>query len=429
MKNIENESMSNAKFRVFIFCSIIMCSLFLMGLPLQACTAESEKGVYAKKGIEIEEKANAINGSDVVKKIDSGKRVDPDKKKFDEKMAERFALLALECVHKEYPNKIGHVLQSDEDVLPPRKLTPVFYGCFDWHSAVHGHWLLVRLTRLFPDAPFAQNARIVLAQSLTPENVSAEVRYLEGEGRRSFERPYGLAWLLQLSAELREWKDPQAESWNRILSPLEEAAVSRLREWLPKLSYPVRSGEHSQTAFAFGLVLDWARATGNLEMSKLLESRIRYLYLKDKSCPLEYEPSGQDFLSPCLAEADLIRRVLSPSDFASWLSDFLPDIPHDGSDSWIQPAVVTDPTDGKIVHLDGLNLSRAWMLEGIAAGLPEGDPRLPALFAAAETHTKSGLQSVTGEHYEGGHWLASFAIYLMTERGLPEKEERVDQQR
>ena len=352
------------------------------------------------------------------------------RERLDEDTAGKFAALVLDCVHREYPNKIGHVLQSDKDVLPPRKLTPAFYGCFDWHSAVHGHWLLARLARLFPDAPFAMKAKRALARSLTMDNIAAEVRYLEGKGRGTFERPYGLAWLLQLAAELREWDEPQAKSWQQALSPLEKTAVSRLKEWLPKLSYAVRSGEHSQTAFAFGLALDWARTAGNPKMSRLLESRIRDLYLEDRDCPLGYEPSGQDFLSPCLAEADLMRRILTPSDFVAWLGAFLPGIPLDGSDSWLQPAVVTDPSDGKIVHLDGLNLSRAWMLEGIAAGLPVKDPRVPALSASAAVHAASGLRSVTGKHYEGGHWMASFAVYLMTERGLPgarvEKREETD---
>jgi hypothetical protein len=407
MKIIINASKSESLFKIIILW------IFFMGLALPAFPADTEERKEVEKRTAAAEKTE--------KNEDEGK-------KFAEKTARKFASLALECVHKEYPNKIGHVLQSDKDVMPPRKLTPSFYGCFDWHSAVHGHWLLVRLTRLFPTAPFAQNARKAFALSLTPDNIAAEVRYLKGEGRKSFERPYGLAWLLQLSTELRGWDDPQAEKWKRALLPLEETAVSRLREWLPKLSYAVRSGEHSQTAFAFGLALDWSRTASNSEMSKLLESRIRDLYLKDRDCPMEYEPSGQDFLSPCLAEADLMRRILSSSEFAKWLDAFLPDIPLNGSDKWIQPAVVTDPTDGKIVHLDGLNLSRAWMLEGIAAGLPEEDSRLSALLSAAATHAESGLRSVTGEHYEGGHWLASFAVYLMTERGLPDKQENIDPQ-
>ncbi len=348
----------------------------------------------------------------------SGAYADDTGVRIDEKTAAKFAELALSCVHKEYPNKISHVLRGDSDVLAPRKLTPAFYGCFDWHSAVHGHWLLVRLTRLFPDAEFSKRARQELARSFTEKNIANEVEYMKTVGRASFERPYGLAWLLQLAAELREWDDPQGKKWAATMKPLEEAVIERLKEWLPKLSHPIRSGEHSQTAFALGLVLDWARVAGEDEVLTLLESRIRDLYLNDVECPIHYEPSGEDFLSPCFAEADLIRRILTPSMFALWLDKFLPEIPVDGNDGWLKPAVVTDPTDGKLVHLDGLNLSKAWMLEGIASGLPEDDARPPALRAAAKAHASSGLRSVTGEHYEGGHWLASFAVYLTTERGL-----------
>jgi hypothetical protein len=336
----------------------------------------------------------------------------------DAATAARFAELALSCVHKEYPNKIAHVLSGDVDVKPPRELTPSFYGCYDWHSAVHGHWLLARLARQFPDAPFAAKARAALDRSLTPQNIAVEVRYLQGTGRTTFERPYGLAWLLQLAAELREWNDPQARRWAETLDPLAKASAERIRTWAPKLSFPIRTGEHNQTAFGFGLILDWARSTGDRETAALLEGRIRDLYLKDKDCPIEYEPSGEDFLSPCLGEADLIRRILPPEAFAEWLSAFLPNIPKDGQGTWLAPGVVTDPTDGKLAHLDGLNLSRAWMLEGIAASLPAGDARVGALRAAAAAHRESGLRSVTGEHYEGGHWLGSFATYLVTGRGL-----------
>jgi Protein of unknown function (DUF2891) len=339
--------------------------------------------------------------------------------RFDAAAASRFATLALDCVHKEYPNKIAHVLNSDEDVQPPRVLTPAFYGCYDWHSSVHGHWLLVRLARTFPDAPFAAAARTALGQSLTPEHIAGEVKYLGGAGRASFERPYGLAWLLQLGAELREWNDPQAKAWAATLRPLEDAAGARLREWLPKLSKPIRIGEHDQTAFSFGLILDWARTAGDRATEDLIVGRIRDFYLEDKGCPLSWEPSGQDFLSPCLAEADVMRRVLPPAEYGTWLTAFLPTIPKDGTGAWLAPAVVTDPGDPKLAHLDGLNLSRAWMLAGIAAGLPARDARLPALQAAAVRHREAGLRAVTGEHYEGGHWLGSFAVYLTTGRGLP----------
>jgi hypothetical protein len=343
---------------------------------------------------------------------------------FDAAAAGRFAGLALACVHQEYPNKIGHVLASDDDVAPPRQLTPAFFGCYDWHSSVHGHWLLARLARLFPDQPYAAAARAALARSLTAGNVAAEVAYVAGPGRVSFERPYGLAWLLQLAAELREWDDPDARRWLAALAPLERVAAERFADWLPKLTHPIRTGEHSQTAFAFGLARDWAAAAGDDAMLELLDERIRALYLADRGCPLAYEPSGEDFLSPCLAEADLVRRVLQPGDYAAWLGAFLPQVPLGGPGDagdgagWLVPAVVTDPTDPKLAHLDGLNLSRAWMLEGILAGLPRHDPRGPALAAAAEAHRASGLAAVTGEHYEGGHWLGSFATYLTTGRGL-----------
>jgi hypothetical protein len=342
----------------------------------------------------------------------------------DAATAGRFAELALACVHREYPNKIAHVLAGDEDVAPPRVLTPAFYGCYDWHSSVHGHWLLARVARLFPEAGFADRARSALAVSLTAEHLAAELRYLEGEGRISFERPYGLAWLLQLAAELREWAvdgSPGADdaaTWADRLAPLEALVAERLADWLPKLSHPIRVGEHSQTAFALGLVLDWARVAGDADMEALITARSRDWYAADRACPLAYEPSGHDFLSPCVAEADLMRRVMAPDVFAVWLDGFLPGIPADGSPGWLRPEVVTDPADPKLAHLDGLNLSRAWMLEGIAAGLPPGDARGPAIAASAAAHAEAGLRSVTGEHYEGGHWLGSFATYLVSGRGL-----------
>ncbi len=340
---------------------------------------------------------------------------------FDINAAERFANLALACVHKEYPNKLAHSLNSDADVAPPRKLTPAFYGCYDWHSSVHGHWLLARLVRTFPNAGFAAPAREALRQSLTAENIAQEAAYVRGEGRASFERPYGLAWLLQLVAELHEWDDPEAHDLAANLHPLEVAALGRLNDWLPKLSYPVRIGEHAQTAFALGLMLDYARATGNAKFAGLLESKARQFYLADKQCPLAYEPSGEDFLSPCLGEADVMRRVLPSGEFAGWLRSFLPQISDVENDGWLQPVVSPDPSDPKLAHLDGLNLSRAWMLEGIAASLPKTDKRLPAILSAAREHRRAGLAAVTGKHYEGGHWLGSYAVYLVTRRGISQK--------
>jgi hypothetical protein len=256
-----------------------------------------------------------------------------------------------------------------------------------------------------------------LAKSLTAANLQAEARYLRKKGRESFERPYGLAWLLQLSAELHEWDDPQARIWARAIEPLELEAVARLQSWLPKLSHPVRTGEHSQTAFGLGLVLDWARSRGDARTEALVVDRARTYYGRDVACPLAYEPGGEDFLSPCLAEADLMRRVLGAAEFSPWFGKFLP-VPSDPSAELLRPAVATDRSDGKLAHLDGLNLSRAWMLEGIASALPAEDPRRGVLARTARAHSEAGLASVTGEHYEGGHWLGSFATYLVTKRGL-----------
>ena len=331
----------------------------------------------------------------------------------------RFAALALECVHREYPNKVAHVLERDADARPPRELTPVFWGCFDWHSSVHGHWLLARLARLEPEAEFAPSARAALARSFTVDGVAGELAYMEAPGREGFERPYGLAWLLQLGLELREWEDPDARAWSATLAPLEALAARRLVEWVPKLAYPIRGGEHFQTAFAFGLALDWARNAGDGELESVLVTATRRLYLADRDCPLAYEPSGHDFLSPCLAEADLLRRVLPADEFAAWLGGFMPQLPEDAGPEWLPVARVTDRVDGKLAHIDGLNLSRAWMLEGIAAALPAGDLRRISLRAAAAAHAAAGLEGVSGEHYSGGHWLGSFATYLLTGRGLP----------
>src|SRR5215831_14293244 len=242
---------------------------------------------------------------------------------FDQVEAARFARLALDCVHKEYPNKIAHSMNSDADVKPPRQLTPAFYGCYDWHSSVHGHWLLVRLVRLFPQAPFAGELRKALAESFTPGHIAQEVQYLNAEGRAAFERPYGLAWLLQLAAELKEWDDPQGKQWSSTLAPLEQAVVARISAWLPKLDNPIRVGEHNNTAFSMSLMLDYSRIASNAEFGKLVKDRAQHYYLKDQGCPVNYEPSGEDFLSPCLAEADLMRRVLTAGQFGTWFPAFM----------------------------------------------------------------------------------------------------------
>jgi hypothetical protein len=336
----------------------------------------------------------------------------------DTATASRFARLALDCVHREYPNKIAHVLNSAADAGTPAQLHPVFYGCFDWHSSVHGHWMLVRWLRLGA-LPDEMNAEITVAleRSFTPAGVASEVAYFEAENRKSYERPYGTAWFLQLMAELREWDDPRATAWRATLQPLEATIVRQTKAWLPNLLYPIRLGTHNQSMFAFGLMLDWARVAGDAELASLLWQKSRDFHLQDVACPLAYEPSGEDFLSPCLMEADLMRRVLPADEFPGWLDAFLPGIPRNGDGDWLEPGQVRDPTDGKLVHLDGVNLSRAWNLENIAAALPADDPRRASLQAAAKIHAEAGIANVSAEHYAGSHWLASFATYLVTRRG------------
>lgn len=333
-------------------------------------------------------------------------------------LAERFSALALACIHKEFPNKISRTTDNAEAIGRPKVIFPIFYGCFDWHSSVHGHWLLVRLLRVGPqDAPWRGEAVEKLNQSFTPEKLAGEVANFSRPARGSWERPYGLAWYLQLMTELREWDDPQAKKWLTILQPLEADIAVSLKDWLPKLAYPIRLGTHNQSAFAFGLMLDWARTSGDAELEHLIIERSRSFHMEDIDCPLAYEPSGEDFLSPCLMEADLMRRILPTEAFSTWLTHFMPQIPRDGSGDWLAPGIVKDPSDGKLVHLDGVNSSRAWNLYNIARALPEDDQRKAALVAAAEIHAREGVAAVSAEHYSGSHWLASFATYLMTDRG------------
>lgn len=344
----------------------------------------------------------------------------------------KFARLALDCVARQYPNKIAHVLSSGEDVKSPQELYPIFYGCFDWHSSVHGHWLLVRLWGRNDVPELDADIEALMDNSFTPEKVAVERQYFLGNDRDSFERPYGVAWYLQLMTELRDIskgsgaKAQKARKLMETMAPLEFVIIEKLKKWLPKLAYPVRIGTHNQTAFAFGLILDWERAGGDAGLGRLVRDKSLEFHRNDENCPLGYEPSGDDFLSPCLMEADLMRRILSQAEFSEWLSKFLPNIPEDGSGDWLKVGIVNDPSDGKLVHLHGVNLSRAWALDGIASALPEDDPRIASLEAAKKSHAKSGLESVSAEHYSGSHWLASFATYYITRRGVKVEPKSVE---
>ncbi len=335
-----------------------------------------------------------------------------------------FVDLATTAIQLEYPYHISLVAARDADLVPPRLATPVFRGAFDWHSAVHGHWTLARALRCCPDATWSAPVRTLLALQLTEQKLAAEEAFLRAPGREGFERPYGLAWLLQLAAECRGGANGQGanagafEFWAGVLAPLETIAATRLYAWLEKLPWPVRSGEHSQSAFALGLFHDWARDAGKPDLCTRIGERVVRLHGGDRAAPVRYEPSAHDFLSPILGAADLLRRVMPREEFGAWLGRYLPPPGDADLGRWLEPARTPDATDGKFAHLDGLNLSRAWMLEGVVAGLDESHPHRAMLAGAAARHRDSGLAGARSTHYAGSHWLGSFATYLVTRRGL-----------
>lgn len=331
--------------------------------------------------------------------------------------ASHFAELALHGIHREYPNKLDHVINGDGDLQSPRALHPAFYGCFDWHSSVHGHWMLVRLLRLLPDWPDAPVVRSALAQNLTQENLQAELAYLQGPNRRSFERTYGWAWLLKLAEELNTWDDDQGLEWARYLQPLARAFADLYLDFLPRQTYPIRVGTHPNTAFGLAFALDYARTMGHSELETLVLDRAIHYFFRDEDISARWEPNGADFFSPSLIEADLMRRVLPSADFAPWFGRFLPSIAEGQPANLLTPAHVSDRTDPQIVHLDGLNLTRAWCMKAVAAALPEDNPARLVLIEAAEKHAQVSLPHVASGDYMGEHWLASFAVYMLTVDG------------
>ena len=334
-----------------------------------------------------------------------------------------FVRMAREAIHREFPAVLILSLRSPEELALPRQVTPAFWGSYDWHSAVHGHWTLVRALRREPDAAWADEVRAALSLTLTRDTLAAEHAFVAA--RPGFERPYGLAWLLQLAAEVRGLEHDggadaaRAREWRAALEPLESLAVERLVTWAGRLPYPVRSGEHAQSAFAMGLALDWARQTAQESFEAALTDQALRLHRDDADAPIAYEPSGQDFLSPVLGVADLMRRVMPRPTFTNWLHRYLPE-PNDARvATWLEPVTPPDRADGKFAHLDGLNLSRAWMIEGVVSALPVGHEWYSLLERAAARHAQAGLEATrAGTDWMGTHWLASFAVYLVTRRGL-----------
>lgn len=323
-------------------------------------------------------------------------------------LASRYASIALGHLTREYPHKLDHVMAGPDDVRGPRELHPIFYGSFDWHSCVHGYWLLARLLRLFPDSAEGRSIRALFDAQLTPEKVGTELAYLQRPFSRSFERPYGWAWLLMLQAELARG----AGGWATALLPLAQAFAERFHEFLPKADYPIRTGTHFNTAFALALALEYGETSGDQQLAALCAETARRWYGQDRDCQA-WEPSGDDFLSSALMEAECMRRVLPSGEFQPWFAAFLPDLAREQPVTLFHPARVSDRSDGKIAHLAGLNLSRAWCWRSLAADLPDADPRRAVINAAAARHLEASLPHVAGD-YMGEHWLATFALLALT---------------
>ena len=321
--------------------------------------------------------------------------------------ANRLLQLPIHCVNTEYPNKLNQTIGGDEDLKSPKELHPTFYGCFDWHSSVHGHWSLVSLLKKFPNLKDASKTKEILLTSISKENIEKEVAYFNKKYNKSYERTYGWAWLLKLAEELHTWNDPIAKELEQNLQPLTDLMVQKYIEFLPRLKYPIRVGEHSNTAFGLAFAWDYVNTIGDKKILKIINNSAKNYFMNDKNCPISWEPSGFDFLSACLQEAAIMKRVLPKNEFKNWLSEFLPKLKD--KDFKLAVGEVSDRTDGKLVHLDGVNFSRAWCLNKIANDLPEYNH----LKNVANKHINYSLPNVVGDNYEGGHWLGSFAIYAL----------------
>ena len=324
--------------------------------------------------------------------------------------ANRLAKLPLHCMQVEYPNKLNQTLENETYLKGPKALHPAFYGCFDWHSSVHGHWMLVSLLRQFPELENAAKIRQKLSENLSLTNIQTEVDYFSMPQNSSFERTYGWAWVLKLAEEIHLWDDPLARELENNLQPLTDLMVEKYLEFLPKLIYPIRVGEHSNIAFGLSLAYDYAQTLENSGLKNLIQTRALDWFEKDVICPLEWEPSGFDFLSPCFQELDIMRKVLDKDAFKLWLAAFMPEL--STKDFSLEPGKVSDRTDGKLVHLDGLNFSRAWVMYGLIKDFPS---EYGHLMKIANEHIEYSLPSIVDDNYEGTHWLGSFAIYALQE--------------
>ena len=327
--------------------------------------------------------------------------------------ASHLASLPLKCMQTAFPYKTGVVYPDTTLLIKPKDYHPAFYGCFDWHSSVHGHWMLIRLMKLYPNMPEAKEIKLKLSQSLSAENIRTEIKIFQMKENKGFERTYGWAWLLQLQNELLSWDDPFAKQLSENIAPLAQQISSMYLDYLPKMNYPVRAGEHSNLAFGLALAWDYSLVAKDEPLKQSIKSTAVRFYAHDKGCPLDWEPGGSDFLSPCLQEADLMWRILPKGDYQLWIEKFIPSLL---SKKYIlKPGEVNDRTDGKLVHLDGLNLSRAWCLYGIAKHYPKEKKLLHSI---ANEHLKAALPNIVSGDYMGEHWLASFAVYALTMQTL-----------
>ena len=366
--------------------------------------------IACKGDPEVKEASEIESDSIKEKSILSGDLLGEDRVEFTVKEANNLAELPLNCINTQYPNKLGQTLENKEAIGEPQELHPAFYGCFDWHSSVHAHWSMVSLLKQFPDLKKAETIREKLKESLSAENIQGEIDYFKREQSDSFERTYGWAWLLKLAEEIETWNDPLADELGKNLAPLTELIVKKYIEFLPKLNYPIRVGEHSNTAFGLSFAYDYANAVEHTELKELISERAKDFYLSDNNCPLTWEPGGFDFLSPCLEEVSIMSRVLPKNAFEMWLEDFLPQLKSEDFD--VEVGEVSDRTDGKLVHLDGLNFSRAWVFYGLINQYPDKFSHLQEI---ADRHVAHSFPNLVGDSYEGGHWLGTFAIYALQE--------------
>ncbi|MDT0644335.1 DUF2891 domain-containing protein [Zunongwangia sp. F363] len=374
--------------------------LLLISLAIFGCKGDKSNDMEKSS----EPKTDSIMDEDIIPDSIMGE----EKVDFTVEEANKLAELPLGCINTEYPNKLGQTLENAEAMGEPKELHPAFYGCFDWHSSVHAHWSLVSLLKQFPDLEKKEQIKETLKKSLSAENIKAEVDYFKRPQSDSYERTYGWAWLLKLSEELQTWNDPLAEELAQNLQPLTDLVVERFMEFLPKLNYPIRVGEHENTAFALSFAYDYAEAVKNQELMELISKRAKDFYLKDDNCPVSWEPGGFDFLSPCLEEVDIMQKILPKNAFNLWIQDFMPELTQE--DFSMEVGEVSDRTDGKLVHLDGLNFSRAWVFYHLANKYPEDFKHLETL---ANEHIAYSFPNLMEDSYEGGHWLGIFAIYAL----------------